>query len=67
MSESSLFSPNQPIPIRNSVASGYRSLAAGCKRDAKQAGSQEFRDKFLSMAEHWDLLASETERVYGST
>jgi hypothetical protein len=65
VSYSSLFSPPEYSPSRNSIASGYRSLASRCKREAEQAASQEFRDKFLSMAEQWDLLASETERIYG--
>jgi hypothetical protein len=39
-------------------------LAARCKHDAEQAENQEFRGQLLSMAERWDLLASETERAY---
>ena len=65
VSYSSFFSPTAPSPMRNSIASGYRSLAIRCKREAEQAGSPEFREKYLSMAEQWDLLASETERIYG--
>ena len=64
MSDSALFSPNQPNPTRNSIVSGYRSLAARCKRDAEQAGSPEFRDKLLVMAEQWDVLASKNESSY---
>jgi hypothetical protein len=59
----SLFSPNQPSPTRNSVASAYRSLAARCKRDAGQAENQEFRDQYLSLAQRWDALAAEMERT----
>jgi hypothetical protein len=64
MLEPSLFSSDQPTPLRDSVVSGYRSLATHCKRDAERAESQEIHDQLLSMAERWDLLASETERAY---
>jgi hypothetical protein len=60
----SLFSPDQASPTRNSIASGYRSLAARCKREAGQAKNQEFRDQYLSLAERWDARAAEMERTY---
>ena len=45
-------------------ATEYRQHAEQCGKLAKQIVTGEHRDQLLKMAETWEVLASETERVW---
>ena len=46
-----------------SKADEYRERAAACSQAAEEAANQDFRDKYARLAQQWEVLAVQRERL----